>query len=563
MGALYRRGAVAIFTHIVPILKGVAVALLIMTYFRSITHALELSYGVVYMFASLRQPFPWVEQHHDNISREEAKITIFSSSPEDRFFVQEFLQRSEHIGASSELVWYLVLAVLAVWLFVFLLTVKGSAGLAKIVCVLAPVTAVVLAVVLIYAYIAIPDASGALYRFFSNNLHSQERGIVYVQMQLGDAKMWLDALDLHLYGLGLWAAILPSMGSHLANRKVVINAAAGAMLLFYGCLPHVLLVAIAPFVDPNYTLGWFGQAHGIKPGLAFLFISVPHTFAKYGLSPFMAFLFYLAYILLGLHHLSLHVLLVWENMWPALPRPLMLFFRRPALLLAVFCFLSFLLTSPYASGCGIYLYQVVRFYVDRLLFALVIFSMVPFIIGYVRQEALRLPIERIWMSVWYGLASVTTASLLIYNFAVYIYPERVVGWDQRWAEDVGWCVAITPLLLGVVLGALHALVTGQGNIAERFLGSLKMGRIPDCDNTDEYDSGETGDTALQGARSPRTPRAHHHHHNHNNPPPPSQPLTSSPGSLPTFPPAYGATDKAEVEVVMNSSKSCDGDIARV
>jgi hypothetical protein len=46
------------------------VALLIMTYFRCITHALELSYGLVYMFASLQSPFPWAEQPKDNISRE-------------------------------------------------------------------------------------------------------------------------------------------------------------------------------------------------------------------------------------------------------------------------------------------------------------------------------------------------------------------------------------------------------------------------------------------------------------------------------------------------------------
>lgn len=38
-------------------------------------------------------------------------------------------------------------------------------------------------------------------------------------------------------------------------------------------------------------------------GLAYLFISIPHTFAKYQLSPFMAFLVYLAFILVGLHHL--------------------------------------------------------------------------------------------------------------------------------------------------------------------------------------------------------------------------------------------------------------------
>ena len=99
---------------------------------------------------------------------------------------------------------------------------------------------------------------------------------------------------------------------------------------------------------------------------------------------------------------------------------------------------------------------------------------------------------------------------------------------------------------------------------QRFLGSLKMGRVPEADTTEDYDSGDTGDTALQGARSPRAPRAPQHA--------PCTPLSSQPlapapcgqGPLPSgLPPGYGATDKAEVEVIMNSSKACDGDIARL
>ena len=42
---------------------GVAVALLLMTFFRCLTHGLELSYGLYFMFASLRQPFPWSDDH--------------------------------------------------------------------------------------------------------------------------------------------------------------------------------------------------------------------------------------------------------------------------------------------------------------------------------------------------------------------------------------------------------------------------------------------------------------------------------------------------------------------
>jgi hypothetical protein len=56
--------------------------------------------------------------------------------------------------------------------------------------VLTPVTGAVLVAVMVYAYVAVPGASNSLYRFFHDNLLSkQEHGVVYVQMQLGDAKV--------------------------------------------------------------------------------------------------------------------------------------------------------------------------------------------------------------------------------------------------------------------------------------------------------------------------------------------------------------------------------------
>ena len=68
----------------------------------------------------------------------------------------------------------------------------------QIVCIVTPITGAIIGTVLVYAYAAIPGASGALYRFFSGNLHQrQEYGIVLVRMQLGDAKVGLRVQDRH------------------------------------------------------------------------------------------------------------------------------------------------------------------------------------------------------------------------------------------------------------------------------------------------------------------------------------------------------------------------------
>ncbi|RUS91935.1 hypothetical protein EGW08_000337 [Elysia chlorotica] len=316
---------------------------------------------------------------------------------------------------------------------------------------------------------------------------------------LSRPKIWLDSLDLHVYGLGLWAGTMPFVGTHLTCNKKVITLACGAVLGLYCVMPHLLLVTLAPYIDSMYDGGILGSEVGVKPGMAYLFVSVPHTFSKYNLSHFMAFLLYLTFIVVNLQHLSLHVLMIWENASAAIPRAVVAFFRRPPLMSAIFILISFLLTLPYLSQCGIYLYQIIRFYVDRLIFSLIIFSMVPCVIGFIRQESMRTPIDRIFMGVWYGGASVMAACFLIYNFVVYVYPEAVVAYEQRWAENLGWCVSIAPLVLGVTLGGLHTLFSLKGSLAQRLLNSWKTGSLSSGEGTFPGDgpSGDTGDTDLK------------------------------------------------------------------
>ena len=54
----------------------------------------------------------------------------------------------------------------------------------------------------------------------------------------------------------------------------------------------------------------------------------------------------------------------------------------------------------------------------------------------------------------------------MYNFAVYVYPVPVVGYDQRWAENVGWVLAVAPLSLALLAGAIHALFKLKGSFKQ-------------------------------------------------------------------------------------------------
>ena len=94
-----------------------------------------------------------------------------------------------------------------------------------------------------------------------------------------------------------------------------------------------------------------------------------------------------------------------------------------------------------------------------------------------------------------------------------------------------------------------------------------MGQVPENDGSeDDLESGETGDTGVVPPCAANQPVVGSNPlHPSALPTSPSQPLApTSQGGLPSgVPLGYGSTDKAEVEVIMNSSKASDGDIARV
>lgn len=59
--------------------------------------------------------------------------------------------------------------------------------------------------------------------------------------------------------------------------------------------------------------------------------------------------------------------------------------------------------------------------------------------------------------------------LLVYYFAVYVYPTPVVGYEQRWAESFGWVIATAPIMLCLILGAGHAIYKQKGSIRQVIL----------------------------------------------------------------------------------------------
>lgn len=55
---------------------------------------------------------------------------------------------------------------------------------------------------------------------------------------------------------------------------------------------------------------------------------------------------------------------------------------------------------------------------------------------------------------------------MLYYFATNVYPYAVAEGGQTWAEWLGWFVGAAPVLLGVSLGAVHAVYKKKGSIKQ-------------------------------------------------------------------------------------------------
>ncbi|XP_062578404.1 sodium- and chloride-dependent GABA transporter 1-like [Saccostrea cucullata] len=508
LGAIYRQNIFGIFSLLVPILKGCAIAILIFSYIRCLTGSLELSYCLYYAFASF--VFPYDEATHPNHwERSGHQMPIV-------FFKQKFLQISDGLSDGGYLVWYIALALLVTWCIVYLLTIKEPSFIAKLACVIAPTALSLILVTLIYGWVVpLPGAPSEKFsrlEIINGTLTYHERDLNEVEEEkdlpvwnislskLYSPQPWMNSLLLHIYSLGLWSGVLPTFGAHLYNKKDTIVRANVVLLVVYGLLPVVFGIASIPYISTNSGYGMFEYGERMKPGLDLLLLGM---FGKIRHVHGIALCWYLGIYLFGILHVTFHLLVVWDALLTSLPAFLLQFFRKRSILVAILCFLSFMFCIPYCFQSGVYLYMLVNSYLDRLIFTVIIVSIVPTVIGYIKQNMVYLLLERALMSLWHGLSSLVIAAMLIYYFAVYVYPFPATTSDPRsdnksdeGGQCLGWFIAIGPIVLGFIIGAFHAVYSEKGSFRERCIRALKSESLQSADSSYDYDiSGKTPHTS--------------------------------------------------------------------
>ncbi|XP_064630502.1 sodium-dependent proline transporter-like [Lineus longissimus] len=479
VGAVVREGVLGIFNHYVPLLKGVAVAMLLTSFFISVYENVFAGYSLYYMFAALKQPYIW----ETAVNSSHPLYRIRKLPHADIYFTDNFLHRSASVGELGSIPWYLALSLLGAWILTCLLVFKGAKFFGTVCYVTGPLVMLLMFCVMIYGYAAIPDSAYAVGAIFDRGnaakkllayrtaaVRSVESRITS-KMSLGNSLVWIHGMFQHITCIGLWAGVLPTLGSHVSEKKATTHISWILLLSLHGVLPHLCTITLAPYIYGLARSRGLPLSDVFKKDDQLLFITMPDAFSTLRVSPVIACIFFLFVMIFILHKQAIVLLAIQEALVSLRPSFLKNVFRRYELMSVALCGLGFFVGLPYVTEAGYHYYKLFESYMYRLFYLIIALSLPPFIIGYLKLDSYIVPIERLSISIWYGLAGLATTCILIFKFIV--YPVAEESSDHRWAGMLGWFIAVLPMMACFVGGAVHALRSEEGSLWERFIESIK------------------------------------------------------------------------------------------
>ncbi|KAA8578720.1 hypothetical protein FQN60_015999, partial [Etheostoma spectabile] len=169
IGQRLRMGSIGVWNSISPLLGGVGIASMIVSFLVDIFYNTILAWVLWYLFHSFQDPLPWSQcPLNDNLTG--YNVECEKSTPVNYFWYRETLNITPDIETSGSLQWWLVICLASAWCVVYICCIKGIKSVGKAVYVTATFPYLVLTIFLIRA-LTLPGATdGLVYLFTPNNI---------------------------------------------------------------------------------------------------------------------------------------------------------------------------------------------------------------------------------------------------------------------------------------------------------------------------------------------------------------------------------------------------------
>ncbi|XP_036948355.1 inactive sodium-dependent neutral amino acid transporter B(0)AT3-like [Acanthopagrus latus] len=206
IGQRLRLGCIGVWNSISPLLGGVGIASMIVSFLVSIFYNTILAWVLWYFFHSFQNPLPW-SQCPINESRTGYDEECQKSTPVNYFWYRETLNITPDIEISGSLQWWMVVCLASAWCVVFICFIKGIESVGKAVYVTATFPYLVLTIFLIRA-LTLPGATDGLLYLFTPDWNI-----------LMDPRVWLDAATQIFFSLSLAFGGLIAFSSYNPERN--------------------------------------------------------------------------------------------------------------------------------------------------------------------------------------------------------------------------------------------------------------------------------------------------------------------------------------------------------
>lgn len=516
LGGYHQKGIVGLFSQHVPIAKGIGVALLIDLFLTCVYLApLICHVGLYAMLSMVEKPYVWgtcsndwnTNQCFDHETTTESVQPFMGRQndarlPEQEFFDYSYLQEVPYISNITEFpVWHFSeafqkvnfslapIALLVTWLLVFLFIAFGPRVCGWILFLLGPASLALLFAVMGYGYKNLdPNNTG---KFLKQFYKLDFTGFVDPKANPSVIDDWIHGFNLLMFGLPVWTAIPVSIGKWVGKGRISRNVNWLVVIFVYACIVQVPQLAMAPYLGNLLETKNVAITETIFKGLAsfkVVFHSMPAAFAVLKVPPVYAMLFYLSMFISGVMFLCIAVMTIVDNIVDSLTTRYARFTDRRCCTTFVTSFLLVLLLMGFGvlhmSKVGIYLIVLMDQSVVRLRFIIVILLAISLILVYVKQT---FSIgERVIISIWCGLASISAAGLWIYNFQQTI--NQKVSYNNYYLTDVwvliSWIISAIPYI-AIPAAVLHSCMSYDGSCNEK-VHYLMCGSDED-DRQQDYD----------------------------------------------------------------------------
>ncbi|XP_048123371.1 sodium- and chloride-dependent GABA transporter ine isoform X2 [Alosa alosa] len=469
VGQYLRKGPVHVMEKVCPLLKGVGLATVAISFIMCTYYNVIITWSLYYLFSSFQSPLPWQSCNNtwntlnctDHVTN-----SSYSTTASQQFFNRKMLDRTGGLEEAGTLRWELFLLLLLAWILIYLCIFKGIKSTGKVVYFTAIFPYVIL-IALLINNVQLPGAMKGI-NFF----------ILPVWEKLLSLEVWVNAAAQIFNSIGIGFGGLMTMSSYNSFNNNVLKDTLAISII------NSLTSILAGFVIFS-AFGYMSHLQNIPvsdlavdgPGL--VFVVYPQAFVTMPVAPFWAIIFFFMLLCLGLDSEFAMVEVMVTSLMDGYGKPLLKYFRLKEILVLMVCCTAFLLGIPHVMQCGIYIFQLMDHYtaiVSIIFLAFFEVIAICWVFGVRRLtdsliEMTGKPPSIFFKVCWWIICPVLIGVILVFSviqfkparYEDYVYPP--------WAQGVGWVIALASIMW-IPLAAIHTLWVLPGSFMERIRRSL-------------------------------------------------------------------------------------------